>query len=80
MVYHGILYHIRQYTKSHVLRARLDYIREKYQIKDSDFLTFDALRQSAQCIGRVIRSKTDYGLVILLVADSTRYNRQDKRR
>lgn len=65
-----------QYTKSHVLRARLDFMRDKYQIKDNDFLTFDALRQSAQCVGRVIRSKTDYGLVIL--ADS-RYNRQDKR-
>jgi len=51
-------------------------MREKYQIKDNDFLTFDALRQSAQCIGRVIRSKTDYGVVIL--ADS-RYNRVDKR-
>lgn len=65
-----------QYTKSHVLKSRLDFMREKYQIKDSDFLTFDALRQSAQCIGRVIRSKTDYGLVIL--AD-VRYGRQDKR-
>lgn len=51
-------------------------MREKYQIKDNDFLTFDALRQSAQCVGRVIRSKTDYGVVIL--ADS-RYNRVDKR-
>lgn len=39
-------------------------------------MTFDAIRQCAQCIGRVIRSKTDYGLVIL--ADS-RYNRHDKR-
>jgi DNA excision repair protein ERCC-2 len=28
-------------------------------------MTFDALRQSAQCVGRVIRSKTDYGIVIL---------------
>jgi DNA excision repair protein ERCC-2 len=65
-----------QYTKSQVLKARLDFMREKYQIKDSDFLTFDALRQSAQCVGRVIRSKTDYGLVIL--ADA-RYGRQDKR-
>jgi DNA excision repair protein ERCC-2 len=65
-----------QYTKSPVLKARLEYINEKYQIKDGDFLTFDALRQSAQCVGRVIRSKTDYGLVIL--ADS-RYNKQDKR-
>ena len=51
-------------------------MREKYGIKDNDFLTFDAIRQSAQCMGRVIRSKTDYGVVIL--ADS-RYNRADKR-
>jgi len=65
-----------QYTKSHVLRARLDYMREKYLIRDNDFLTFDALRQAAQCVGRVIRSKRDYGAVVL--ADS-RYQRQDKR-
>lgn len=51
-------------------------MRERYQIKDNDFLTFDALRQSAQCVGRIIRSKTDYGIVVL--ADS-RYNRLDKR-
>lgn len=65
-----------QYTLSHVLRARLNFMRERYNIRDNDFLTFDALRQAAQCVGRVIRSKTDYGIVIL--ADS-RYNRQDKR-
>lgn len=65
-----------QYTLSHTLRARLNYMRERYNIRDNDFLTFDALRQSAQCVGRVIRSKTDYGVVIL--ADS-RYNRADKR-
>lgn len=34
-----------------------------YQIRDNDFLTFDALRQAAQCVGRVIRSKRDYGWV-----------------
>ncbi|CAM9725934.1 unnamed protein product, partial [Hapterophycus canaliculatus] len=65
-----------QYTLSHVLRARLEYLRATFQIREGDFLTFDAIRQCAQCIGRVIRSKTDYGLVIL--ADS-RYNRHDKR-
>ncbi|CAM9956964.1 unnamed protein product [Ectocarpus sp. 6 AP-2014] len=65
-----------QYTLSHVLRARLEYLRSTFQIREGDFLTFDAIRQCAQCIGRVIRSKTDYGLVIL--ADS-RYNRHDKR-
>ena len=36
----------------------------------------DALRQASQCVGRVIRSKTDYGLMVF--ADS-RYNRHDKR-
>eukprot|EP00903_Cladosiphon_okamuranus_P005999 g5919.t1 len=65
-----------QYTLSHVLRARLEYLRATFQIREGDFLTFDAIRQCAQCIGRVIRSKTDYGLVVL--ADS-RYNRHDKR-
>mmetsp|Transcript_1956 Transcript_1956/g.2861 ORF Transcript_1956/g.2861 Transcript_1956/m.2861 type:complete len:145 (-) Transcript_1956:75-509(-) len=65
-----------QYTLSHILRARLEYLRTTFQIKEADFLNFDALRQAAQCVGRVIRSKTDYGLMVL--ADS-RYNRHDKR-
>ena len=65
-----------QYTLSHILRARLEFLQTQYQIREQDFLNFDALRQAAQCVGRVIRSKTDYGLMIL--AD-TRYNRHDKR-
>lgn len=65
-----------QYTLSNTLRARLEYLRYTHQIREGDFLTFDALRQAAQCAGRVLRSKTDYGLV--LFADS-RYNRLDKR-
>ena len=65
-----------QYTLSHVLRARLEYLQTHYQIREQDFLNFDALRQASQCVGRVIRSKTDYGLMIF--ADS-RYNRNDKR-
>jgi DNA excision repair protein ERCC-2 len=65
-----------QYTLSHVLRARLEYLQTNYQIREQDFLNFDALRQASQCVGRVIRSKTDYGLMIF--ADS-RYNRHDKR-
>uniref|UniRef100_A0A7S4EIL5 DNA 5'-3' helicase n=1 Tax=Pseudo-nitzschia australis TaxID=44445 RepID=A0A7S4EIL5_9STRA len=65
-----------QYTLSHVLRARLEFLQTHYQIREADFLNFDALRQTSQCVGRVIRSKTDYGLMIL--ADN-RYNRHDKR-
>lgn len=65
-----------QYTLSKILLARLEYLRETFQIKEGDFLTFDALRQAAQCVGRVIRSKADYGMMIF--ADK-RYTRHDKR-
>lgn len=42
MVMIGVPY---QYTLSKVLRARLDYLRETFQIKESDYLAFDAIRQ-----------------------------------
>ncbi len=64
-----------QYTLSYVLRARADYIHEKFQISQKDFLCFDAMRQASQCAGRVIRSKNDYGLVVF--ADA-RYRNPDK--
>ena len=38
-----------QYTLSKVLRARLDYLRETFQIKESDYLAFDAIRQVGLC-------------------------------
>ncbi|KAK4273124.1 hypothetical protein QN277_021585 [Acacia crassicarpa] len=65
-----------QYTLSKILLARLEYLRDTFQIKEGDFLTFDALRQAAQCVGRVIRSKADYGMMVF--ADK-RYSRHDKR-
>ena len=73
VVMYGVPY---QYTLSRILRARLEYLRETFQIKESDFLAFDAVRQAAQCVGRVIRSKKDYGLMVF--ADQ-RYNSQDTR-
>jgi DNA excision repair protein ERCC-2 len=39
-----------QYTLSKVLRARLDYLRETFQIKESDYLAFDAIRQVCACV------------------------------
>lgn len=66
-----------QYTLSRKLRARLEFLNESKVMSEADFLTFDALRQTAQCMGRVIRSKTDYGLMVF--ADA-RFNRQDKLR
>lgn len=64
------------YTQSRILKARLEYLRDQFQIKENDFLTFDALRHASQCVGRVIRGKTDYGIMIF--ADK-RFARQDKR-
>lgn len=64
------------YTQSRILRARLDYLRETFQIRENDFLTFDAMRHAAQCVGRAIRGKMDYGIMIF--ADK-RFGRIDKR-
>jgi Helicase C-terminal domain len=50
------------------MQARLEYLQQTFQISDSDFLAFDAMRQASQCVGRVIRSKADYGMMIF--ADS----------
>jgi hypothetical protein len=44
-------------------RARLEYLAETFQIRENDYLAFDAVRQAAQCVGRVIRSKADYGMM-----------------
>lgn len=54
-----------QYTESRILKARLEFLRESYRIKENDFLSFDAMRHAAQCLGRVLRGKDDYGIMIL---------------
>ena len=36
-----------QYTQSPVLRTRLEYLLSKFAIREADFLSFDALRQTA---------------------------------
>ncbi|GBP79904.1 General transcription and DNA repair factor IIH helicase subunit XPD [Eumeta japonica] len=64
------------YTQSRILKARLDYLRDQFQIRENDFLTFDAMRHAAQCVGRALRGKTDYGIMIF--ADK-RFSRADKR-
>ncbi|GLT49345.1 hypothetical protein SLA2020_229090 [Shorea laevis] len=64
-----------QYTPSKILLSQLENVRDNFQIKERDFLTFDALRQAAQCVGRVIRSKADYGMMIFT---EKRYGRHDK--
>lgn len=54
-----------QYTESRILKARLEFMRENYHIRENDFLSFDAMRHGAQCLGRVLRGKDDYGIMVL---------------
>ncbi|AJU54107.1 BMC_2a_G0016380.mRNA.1.CDS.1 [Saccharomyces cerevisiae] len=54
-----------QYTESRILKARLEFMRENYCIRENDFLSFDAMRHAAQCLGRVLRGKDDYGVMVL---------------
>lgn len=53
------------YTESIRLKERLKYMKQEYGIKEYDFLIFDAMRHAAQCLGRVLRNKKDYGLMIM---------------
>ena len=49
---------------SHLIQARLEYLRDNFNIRENDFLTFDAMRHAAQCVGRALRGKTDYGILV----------------
>jgi DNA excision repair protein ERCC-2 len=54
-----------QYTESRILKARLEFLEDKYKIRPNDFLSFDAMRHCAQCLGRVLRGKDDYGIMVM---------------
>lgn len=49
----------------------MEYLRDAYRIRESEFLGFDAMRNAAQCVGRVLRGKTDWGLMVF--ADKVRH-------
>ena len=63
-------------TQSMIVQTRADFIETKFGMPKQDFLVFDAMRAASQCVGRLLRSNNDYGIVIL--ADS-RYARPDAR-
>nr|AAL55708.1 RAD3-like DNA helicase [Plasmodium falciparum] len=65
-----------QYTLSRILKSRLDFLKETYNIQENEFLTFDAMRQASQCVGRIIRNKKDYGIMIF---SDIRYAKHDKK-
>jgi DNA excision repair protein ERCC-2 len=41
-----------QYTESRILRARLEFLRENYGIRENDFLSFDGEFQSLESAQR----------------------------
>lgn len=62
-----------------VLLERIRFMVERKQIVDrNEFFEFDTMRQTAQCLGRVMRRKNDYGLMILADARFTRSGKYEK--
>lgn len=54
-----------QFARSRALLSRIEFLEKNYGITQKQFLHFDAMKQVAQCLGRVVRGKSDYGLMIL---------------
>lgn len=48
------------------LRQRMHWMEVCLGISETEFRNFDAMRQASQCIGRVLRNKTDYGMMFLV--------------
>lgn len=57
------------------LRQRMHWMETCLDISETEFRNFDAMRQASQCIGRVLRNKTDYGMMLLV---DRRYALRDK--
>ena len=58
------------------LRQRLLWMSKCLNIPEAEYRNFDAMRQASQCIGRVFRNKTDYGLMVMV---DRRFALHDKR-
>ncbi|ORD95121.1 RAD3 XPD subfam [Enterospora canceri] len=52
-------------TNCVILNEKLKFLEESRGINETEFLTFDAMRQTAQSLSQIIRSPFDYGLVVL---------------
>ncbi|ORC88878.1 DNA repair helicase, TFIIH complex, XPD subunit [Trypanosoma theileri] len=59
------------------LRQRIHWMETCLAIPGNEYRNFDAMRQASQCIGRVLRNKTDYGMMLLV---DRRFALNDKRK
>lgn len=57
-----------RYTLDRVLRSRMEFLQQRFGIRHRDYLNFDAIRQAAQCAGRVLRDKGDFGKSLISFA------------
>ena len=62
-------------TMARNTQVRLRWMRETENINESDWLQFDACRHASQCLGRAIRGKDDYAMLVM--ADK-RFSRNDR--
>lgn len=54
-----------QNSNDPILIERMKYLDQTHGIKKDEYIEFDAMRQCAQCLGRVMRGKLDYGIMIM---------------
>ncbi|KAK8894256.1 TFIIH/NER complex ATP-dependent 5'-3' DNA helicase subunit [Tritrichomonas musculus] len=52
-------------TQSTRVQARADFVEYEYGMNKHEFILFDAMRAASQCVGRLLRSKNDYGIVVM---------------
>jgi DNA excision repair protein ERCC-2 len=52
-------------TVSMLVQTRAEFVETSYGIDKNDFILFDAMRAACQCVGRLLRSKNDYGIVVM---------------
>ena len=48
------------------LKQRMHWMEKCLGIREEEYRNFDAMRQASQCIGRVFRNKTDYGMMVMV--------------
>eukprot|EP00388_Colpodella_angusta_P019166 GDKJ01047921.1.p1 GENE.GDKJ01047921.1~~GDKJ01047921.1.p1 ORF type:complete len:278 (-),score=19.06 GDKJ01047921.1:59-841(-) len=48
------------------LKQRMHWMEKCLNIPEAEDRNFDAMRQASQCIGRVFRNKTDYGIMVMV--------------
>lgn len=52
------------YHKSPAVLGRMKFLKDTKGITESEFLQFDCMRAASQCVGRAIRNKADYAVLV----------------